>query len=401
MSALLNFIKENPEDWEAKINEMDINTYWDDRFPNLCIFKYKIDADFTNPICMECRGHIVDIKNLKFVCRPFDKFFEYTEELAPEIEWPATATEKMDGTMINFWYYEDKNRWVFATQRFISCDDSMCLVSGNEGPNKTFHDLVCDIIDDEEFELFDSLNENITYMFELTSPDNQVVIHYNEPRLWFLNARNNETGEYIEQDYLFDNSYSFKTLAKHFVSNMESILEQIKDMNKTYVYGKNPVIDHIKHEGFVLTDYNNNRVKVKCEEWLMLHGAFNNGVFRKKYVVPLLLNYNINMNSVIKDMPHYEAFLLYYKFRVAEFKRNVTTSINIARTLYKKYNGDMKILGPRFKKCKYSAAMFNAITNTKTPDQIIDSLKESYILGCIEEYEPLKVAKEIYAKFDE
>src|SRR5580704_18173365 len=88
------------EDLESKfaIAAKRHNTY-----PNLVLFKYnQIDSPFSEQIVRECRGLILDEANdWKIVNRSFDKFFNYGEGHAANIDWDsAKCLEKMDGSLI-------------------------------------------------------------------------------------------------------------------------------------------------------------------------------------------------------------------------------------------------------------------------------------------------------------
>ena len=398
-SKLLDFIKKNPEDWETKINEMKINTYWDDRFPGLCIFKYQIDADFTNPICREARGIIIDTINLKIVCRPFDKFFAYNNPKAAEIDWnSATVFEKIDGTMISVWYYNAKDekdsKWVISTQRFISADDPNCIVSDR---SMTFHELFLKAIHYKS-SIFDYLNPDYTYVFELVSPHNQVVIKYDKPAVCYLTTRNNETGKEIDQTK--DNNklnnlllYKFYQPEKYALSNLDDCIEFLKKMNKN----KDNIIDHVDFEGFVVVDKDFNRIKIKTIEWLILHHAFNNGVFSTDKIIPLLIEYDIDIESVIKDNPMYEVFLRYVQFKLAEIKSNLNKVIITAKRLYELYNKDLKLLGSVFSKSKYKPYIFYAIKNSVFDiDILIKEINIRYLIDLIGKYEIGTPDRELY-----
>ena len=68
---------------------------------DLYLFKYQqLNSDFSIKAVQESRGCIIEIKGntARYVCRPFDKFFNYGEEQAAEIDWKtARITEKIDG----------------------------------------------------------------------------------------------------------------------------------------------------------------------------------------------------------------------------------------------------------------------------------------------------------------
>ena len=77
-SRILEYIKNNPDNWEQKLNKRAIHTNHRDE---LVCFKYGVEADFSDPLVCEARGIIIDIAEQKVVCWPFDKFFNVQEQL--------------------------------------------------------------------------------------------------------------------------------------------------------------------------------------------------------------------------------------------------------------------------------------------------------------------------------
>jgi hypothetical protein len=55
-SKILEYIKNNPDNWEQKLNEMAIRT---NHNGDLVCFKYDIQADFSDPLVCEARGIIM------------------------------------------------------------------------------------------------------------------------------------------------------------------------------------------------------------------------------------------------------------------------------------------------------------------------------------------------------
>lgn len=167
---------------------------------DLIVLNYnQIESPKTDPIVMECRGLIIT-SDLKIVCRPMDRFFNYGEALnaMPEINWEnADIYEKVDGSLIKIYQY--KGRWEIAT-RGTAFAESDCM-----GHGITFRELVYKALrvnDDTEFQILmrkSYLFADTTYLFELTCVENRVVRHYSGYNLHFLAARNKDTGKYSEE----------------------------------------------------------------------------------------------------------------------------------------------------------------------------------------------------------
>ena len=84
--------------WRKTLEELSITIKEDE---NYLLLKYGIAADFANPIVQECRGLILNKSTWEVVCHSFDKFGNFGEPYAPEIDWTtARCQAKMDGSLI-------------------------------------------------------------------------------------------------------------------------------------------------------------------------------------------------------------------------------------------------------------------------------------------------------------
>src|ERR1035437_3276957 len=79
---------------------------------NLVLFKYsQIESDFSKRIVCESRGLILDESDeWKVISRSYNKFFNYGEGNAAEIDWNnCVIQEKVDGSLMTIYWYSD--RW--------------------------------------------------------------------------------------------------------------------------------------------------------------------------------------------------------------------------------------------------------------------------------------------------
>jgi len=115
----------------------------------------------------------------------------YNIEEADETSWETVkekiidnVTVKRDGSLIRFIDLPN-GRIIAKTQKMIGNEQALCaekLLSEDEGLR--------------EFVKW-SLEERVALLFELTAPDNQVVLAYSETRLTLVKAREEETGRFI------------------------------------------------------------------------------------------------------------------------------------------------------------------------------------------------------------
>lgn len=236
------------------------------------LFKYnQINSDFTEKICREARGLILDSTNNFMVVRlAFEKFFNLDEQYAAHIDWDtAIATEKIDGSIMSVWYA--RGEWHLSTNGTI---DAFKAELGGIGPYKTFGELFESVF---PLSTFENYNKHRCWTFELVSPYNKVVIDYPETKVYLLSIRD---------------MYSLEEL------DLEAV-EMIADANGITVpkrYDLNNEADYRKlveqmpegHEGIVVMDAMGQRVKIKTLLYFQMHKAKNNGVITLERIVDLI-----------------------------------------------------------------------------------------------------------------
>ncbi len=189
------------------------------------------------------------------VCYPFHKFFNIHEQYAHKIHWDsAVVQEKIDGSLIKLYYYKGKWRW--ATNGTI--DAHAAPLSPNLSGHKTFGDVIDSIIDVNNSTWIDFIAKDHTFMFELTSRFNRVVVPHTESRLWCLGARDRcrEEHDIGNLKKLFSNSVSIPETYK--LNTPEEIIKAAEALP-------------FDHEGYVVKDKYNNRVKIKSPAYLRVH----------------------------------------------------------------------------------------------------------------------------------
>lgn len=264
---IVDFIKTH-SNWEKLLTSSPYNLTIK-RDGKLILFKYnQINSDFNEEICCEARGLILEEGTWKVVRMAFKKFFNLGESFAAKIDWDsAVASEKLDGSLISFYWYNGE--WRVATNGCIDAEDAPC-----DGAFKTYKDLINRALEDNPIN-FNSLNKNITYTFELCTPHNQQVIEYKDFKLYFLLARNNRTlEECIDFKVAWLNGFE---MPKQYPikGNMEDFKKFVETLGED-------------KEGIVVKDSGFNRVKIKTETYFQLHHWLNNGNVGRKRIFELL-----------------------------------------------------------------------------------------------------------------
>ena len=248
MLKTIEFIKRNAN-WRELLSSAPyhISVKDDEGFT---ILKYsQIDSDFNNELVRECRGLIID-KNFAPVCVPFFKFGNYGEPYADEIDWnSAQVEEKVDGSLIKVWHYGGK--WIVSTNGTIFANKAM-IGSENETKANTsygsFGELFGDACKLANLRL-QSLNPRYTYMFELVSPYNRVVIPYDSIDLFHIGTRDNVTLQELDVDI------GVKKPKTYQCNNLSDLIDMAQKLRYC-------------EEGYVVKDAAYHRIKVKSPAYV-------------------------------------------------------------------------------------------------------------------------------------
>lgn len=224
---------------------------------DLALLKYnQYNSDFTNPIVRECRGIIFYKPTWDVVCFPFTKFFNEGEVYADHLdESELHVYEKVDGSLAKVWYFE--GAWRLSSNGTIDAADALTDLSGYNFQSLFMRALSTYGLDWQSFT--STLDKNYTYMYELATEVNRIVVEYQGFHVYYLGQRNIHTfqEEYIPDERI-DNVqvYSFKTI-KDIIAAAEALPDNA--------------------EGYVVRDKNWNRVKIKSPRYFLLHKLANNG----------------------------------------------------------------------------------------------------------------------------
>lgn len=276
------FIYNNPSDWEEQLSSSPyyLQIYKWENLP-LYGFKYRIGlSDLSLPIVQEARGLILD-ENGDIAAYPFYKFFNYQEPNAAEIDWnSATATLKIDGSLITVFHYN--NEWQVATSSGRPADKADL----NDVLYPNFRALFDAAAKNSKLD-FDKLDYYETYCFELVSRVNKVVIDYKEPKLYHIFTRNNfDFNEIYYEDIGVEKPRRFDFGSK------KDYQELVKKMETENV------------EGIVVRDIYGNRVKMKTQSYLRKHYLRNNNIWSEKRIIEVLIAHE--EDEVLGYFPEYK-----------------------------------------------------------------------------------------------
>ncbi len=285
---------------------------------NLVLFKYnQIESPMSDSIVCECRGIILDeTNNWEVVSRPFDKFFNYGEGHAAEIDWKTVKVqEKVDGSLATIYPYN--GQWHIATS---GTPDASGEVNGF---CMTFAELFWDTFKGKMFGhhpealalLLPPPDCGYCFMFELTTPYNKVVVRHKDSKVILLGARNLKTQKEL----------STKEAADLWMYYCHHGRETVKEFPLTTIEEIFATFDHMDptcQEGYVVVDANFNRVKVKSPAYVALH-HMKDGLSSIRSLVQVVLNGEID--EVSNALPEYANDLKNIKLKLNDLISSLET----------------------------------------------------------------------------
>jgi len=209
-------------------------------FP-ITIYNYSVKTEYEehwDEITLQARGLVLDDYG-EVIARPFRKFFNLGQgRFTPTDDFEVY--EKYDGSLGIVFHYADN--WHIATRGSFTSDQSLL--------GKSFL---------EKYDL-SSLDLNKTYLFEIVSRNNRIVVDYGDfEDLVLLTAFNKKIGEEIHRKEL--ENTGFKLCKKYDGINDYKTLADTIGQNR---------------EGYVVRFSNGHRVKIKGTEYLRLHKIITN-----------------------------------------------------------------------------------------------------------------------------
>jgi RNA ligase len=214
-------------------------------------YNFVLPDSFDCPIRRECRGIKFHPLTGKTIGRPFQKFFNMGEKPGTGHIYVSTVgiqsvMDKLDGSMVHA-FRGEFGQWLLATRAGVT--DHAIRAS--------------ELLDayDEMYAMLDHIESlGATPIFEWTAPDNRIVVRYDEPALTLLAMRGIVEGEYWDQGDVEDIADAFGV---PFVESMPYPLSSRFDPLA--------VAHETGREGYVLRLCNGEMLKIKTDEYVLMH----------------------------------------------------------------------------------------------------------------------------------
>lgn len=316
----IKFIKEN-NNWKELLQQAPycLTIKEDEHY---YLLKYnQFESDFTNEIVKECRGLIIDKDTLEPVALSFKKFWEVeVKELADDIDWEsAKIQQKIDGSKILVFWNKYDNKWQYATSGNLNAYKT------NVGDfNITFGELFEKALHNnnnlikEQFEIL--LLSDYCYTFELVSPENRVVVPYEQADLYFIGCRDITTFKEISP-FEWEKSLCdyIKTPKEYPLKTLEDCIKATEQMN-------------YNEEGYVVVDKNWHRIKIKSPAWKMASHLKGEDTLSKKRILEIIVLGK--EDEMLKIFPEYEEYFKEIKDKQDKFLEYVLDAYNVIRDIY-------------------------------------------------------------------
>ena len=245
---------------------------------NLALFDYNNHCQFSrywNDFTLMSRGIILDLEKKCVVALPMPKFFNLGEDgfrLDQLPDHPYTVWPKVDGSCIIVYHYGGK--WRCSTRGSFDSEQALWAQ---------------EILDNNNTNRFD---ENLTYVFELIHPRNQIVVKYDGLTcLMLLTAFNRNT--FMEQPY---NEISYIAIFNDKIQIIEGVQTFKSPQDIVEYCGTSKK----NEEGFVIQYHNGIRVKVKTEKYKQIHRTISD--FSNKSIWENILNGN-SKQEILYSLP--------------------------------------------------------------------------------------------------
>lgn len=262
--------------------------------PNSTFDKFSLNYDQIlvkngDPVAEQCRGMVIrphlspqfwlacsDWKSVPVgacdvLAWPMNRFYNHGDAAGADVDWSDPGLrvyEKLDGTMMVVYWDPLQGRWHAGT-RSVPEADLPIRVGHMEIGDMTFSELFFKALretreaaegkpldwEPTDFDKVVHLNKELTYVFELTTPYNRIVVKYDEPRVTLLAARHTATGRELP---------------------IESLRLQHVNRPKTWDLRSAAALDAFVNsadpsllEGAVVCDSQFRRLKVKNKAWVL------------------------------------------------------------------------------------------------------------------------------------
>ena len=162
-----------------------VRTQTHPKFPELIVVNYAEVVQYSrdwDDVTLASRGLILDTQRDKVVARPWNKFFNHSENVTKiDMTDAVDVLDKLDGSL-GILYKDPEGVWSIATRGSFTSDQADHAMG-------VFYEKYCDVVP--------HIPDGVTYLFEIIYPENRIVVDYSDmDDLVFLGSVDIDTGVY-------------------------------------------------------------------------------------------------------------------------------------------------------------------------------------------------------------
>jgi len=307
----------------------------------------QIEARDSDEIAQECRGLVLTpsdhrtvsqdeiVGNTLVMARTMRRFFNYGQEAAAKVDFDHKETriyEKLDGTLCILYFDFVMQKWCVATRSVPNADlpidgfgdwtfsslfwhslaESSCQSGVKDSAKQNEIRVVLPVsnVPGQREVKLQSVASDLTFCFELTTPENQVVVRYDDYKVTLLSVIDNVYGEeFLPDDYA--SMLGVETPVSHRLSSVTELMD--------FVSNRDPKA----FEGVVVCDHNFNRVKIKSAGYLAYNKIRDNVLKSPRALLEVILLEKLDdVSVVLSDGQKKVAFEMAEKYRQFVHQQN-------------------------------------------------------------------------------
>ena len=126
---------------------------------------------------------------------------------------------------------------------------------------------------------------------------------------------------------------------------------------------------------------------MKSPEYVYAHRVASCHVFTKKRILPMIRSADGSLEELLRKAPDSEAYVRYYQWQYAEFKKDAGIAISKARAMYEELEHDRRAMAEQLKDEPFQTFCFKALGNHKAAQAIISELSDGSVGKWIKDYD--------------
>lgn len=384
----MNNVNELYNNLMALVSSSDISKFFykDLNGPQGGIFRvfsyhYASYSDWLKPDAKECRGIVFEMKDeqpVRIACRPMEKFFNLNENpltMNLNLDNIEYAQDKADGSLVSS-YIDGTDVYLKSKTSFFSEQAMAANKLLNLPENEELKRLV-----------YEGAKEGLTFNFEYVSPENRIVLPYQEERLILLNVRitgNSRDGEYVEYTDLVQNSVLQPFLVKaYMVENPTQWIQGVRDSEGI--------------EGYVVRMKDGQFFKIKTNWYCALHHTKDSITNNGRLYASIVAGAGDDLRGMFSGDEYAIAKISAFEQSYINY---LSESLTLCQNFYNEYRGrdrkDYALAGQKatFNQKHLFAVIMKMYAGTMDADKLLKSLEDVF-LKYWELYVPKAYEKEI------